>query len=284
MRIARHLVACLVLAAPSCAFARGGGQVVGEAFSFLIMAAVFVGLIFGLLCGASETTTLPNWLLVPLCVIGGFCLLIPALLFILGIPLAVGAVACACASYLFRGRPYKMPPPEAAGQAGSGKLGAIAAYRPDLYYWTAATYVFWTVVSLLSFELLAFLAVPPLALFARDALQVFLPFIGPPLGVALAISVFGTAAFVWRLRHCRNLAPLVFNVILLSAFFVCADIHRYRLMTQSLQRHRPDVSHTTSFIESVLSHGARYRQPHAGFRKGAQTYHWSYAERDFVPD
>jgi hypothetical protein len=148
----------------------------------------------------------------------------------------------------------------------------------------SGTYLFWTIVSFMNFERLVFLPIPPLLLYAPDSIAKFLPFLLPPLLVAIITGTIATAIYYSRRKTSGSnhyLAILVFNCCVLFSFFVSADIYRDHLMTKALTEHNPVNLRYYSFLDSVLKSHGFFRLPHATFVEQGKTYHWSYAERRF---
>ncbi|MES2257793.1 MAG: hypothetical protein V4724_04705 [Pseudomonadota bacterium] len=160
--------------------------------------------------------------------------------------------------------------------------------RPNLVshilYWIAGTYGFWAAVSLVNFDLLSFLAIPPVILSYPNTIGKFLPFILPPLAVAVAVGVAATTIYLLiRKGPCSRqyLAPFIFNACALSAFFVSAEAYSSYLISQSLAGHVPHHFYRSSFVDSVRSYHTFFRTPHASFDEEGETYQWSYSERKF---
>jgi hypothetical protein len=198
--------------------------------------------------------------------------------FFLGIPSIVLLAVFASASYLVRGGTFQ-PRFVAASPTSPGDTpqDSETANVSNALRWIAATYAFGVSVSLVNFELLSFLSIPPAVLMIAE----FLPFILPPLVVALVVGSIVTASAVKRSLASRYMAPFVFNICVLLTFLVSADAYRYLLMSRSLLDHKPSHLQCSSFLSSVLTYRTYFRAPHASFDEDGKTYRWSYSERKF---
>ncbi len=281
MRIRYCALAFLLVTGSSNAFARGGaGGALGAMLEELLIFAIVGGLCLGAVCADFRW----RWKGVAILLAGALAVSVvfPFAGFFLGIPSAVLLAVAAAASYLVRGGIFRARPvgPSPASMDGkpqeSGPAGASSILR-----WVSATYLFWAAVSLVNFELLGFLAVPPLVFFFPAAIGKFLPFILPPLAVALAFGVIATAFVSKRSRALRHAAPFIFNACVLLAFLVSAEVYRHHLMAQSLLDHKPDHLYSSPFLNSVITYRAYFRGPHASFEENGKTYLWSYSECRF---
>jgi hypothetical protein len=139
------------------------------------------------------------------------------------------------------------------------------------------TYVFWATLSITNFGLLYGLAIPPLALFYAR----FVPFVAPPLGVALSIATVTTYALI-KLAPTLNCsyATLAFNLLVLLLFLPAADAYKEYLINQALTGRAPDCVHYGSFREAVFE-GDRNFRGNGGYEEGGYVYLWSYSQRHF---
>lgn len=281
-----YLLACLALASFSPAFARGGpGGALGSALEGLLQFAIVVGLVAGAIC-ARVLRRMPWKTLVSVFVVVlALAVVLPFVAIFFGIPALVSCAVFASAFYVVsdgisRARAIKSSPTAMDGDL----IGDESSSASDVLRWIAATYVFWVAVSLANFELLGFLAIPPLVFFSPGAMGKFLPFLLPPLAVALFVGVFAMAVVVIRHSSSRFVAPFIVNGCVLAAFFVAADAFRYHLMAQSLSAHTPEHLESSSFLTSVLTYRTYGRARHAGFEENGKTYRWSYSEREFVQE
>ncbi|WP_374353624.1 hypothetical protein [Chitinimonas sp.] len=271
-------LASLILAAATPALARGGPSgmlgTILEGFTFWAIAA---GLFAGLAWSRSGRHLPARSLLVLSAVTLGFSWQFVLAGLLLGIPAGVALAVFSAAAYLKAGGLLR-PRPEPSGQNPAGRRGRLTL----VLRWLSASYLFWAVIACFNIKLLGFLAFPPTLLLDHGTITRFFPFILPPLGLALAITSLGTgllAALQPRLRHA---APVIFNVGLLIAFLVCADLQRERLMRQALRNHPGIELDSASFLRSVLAHSDFGRSAHASFSENGKFYHWSYAAQDFV--
>lgn len=241
-----------------------GGQLAGTLCACFLRRTLWKGLAFLSVAGVVVSVTLP---------FVGLILGIPTLVL-----LAVfSSVYYLVRSWLFQARVVGLSPTSADGKLQESET-AVAS---NVIRWIAATYVFWVTVSLANFELLSFLAIPPVLLIFPKTIGKFLPFILPPLAVALAIGAIVTAFAVKKSRANRHVAPFVFNACVLLAFFVSAEVFRHHLISESLLDHKPNHLDSSSFLSSVLKYRTYFRGPHASFDENGKTYHWSYSERRF---
>jgi hypothetical protein len=283
VRIRHCLLVCLFVTGSSDAFARGGP---GGAFAALLevslVLAIIGGLIAGTLCARFLRRT--PWkgiaFLSVVAVVVAFAFPFVGIFF--GIPAIVLLAVFASVSYLVRGGLFQPRPvvPSPGSTDGTSQESETAGVSNALR-WIAGTYVFWVAVALANFELLSFLAIPPVVLLFPENIGKFLPFILPPLAVALVVGVVVTAFVAKRSRANRHVAPFIFNACVLLAFFVAAEIFRYHLMSQFLRDHEPGHLESSSFLNSVLTYRTYFRMPHASFDENGKTYRWSYSERKF---
>jgi hypothetical protein len=274
-----HLLACVAITCSSHAFARGGpaGAFASMLEVFLVLAIV-AGLVAGVLYGLALRTT--PWktlaILFVVALVAAFSSSFEGIF--LGIPALVLLAVFASTSYLVKGGAFR---PRLASTSTTPPGGEPQGFEtdniPNVLRWVAATYTFWVCVSLANFELLSFLVMPPAILWIAK----FLPFILPPLVVALVVGGFVTAAAVKRSLVTRYMAPFVFNVCVLLAFLVSADAYRYFMMSLSLLDHKPNHLQCSSFTSSVLTYRQYFRGPHASFDENGKTYRWSYSERRY---
>lgn len=269
-----------MVTASSNAFARGGaGGALGAMLEDLLMLAIVGGLFLGALCAGFLGRTL--WKGVAYLSVAAVAVAVafPFVGFFLGITSIVLLAVFASTSYLVRGGLFQarlvgpLPTSTDGKQQRSETAGASNILR-----WISATYLFWATVSLVNFELLGFLVIPPVVLFFPETIGKFLPFILPPLAVALAVGVIVTAFVLKRSRVNRHVAPFIFNACVLFTFIVSAEVYRYHLMTQSLLDHKPSHLYSSSFLNSVITYRTYFRGPHASFDENGKTYLWSYSE------
>jgi hypothetical protein len=233
--------------------------------------AIVVGLIAGAVCALKLRRT-PWKSLVSVSVVAlVVAVAFPFGGFLAGLPTLVSLAVFASVFYVVRG-----------GVLFANGQGDMVDGISNVGRWIAITYVFWTVASLANFQLLGLLAIPPVILVSPEAIGRFLPFILPPLGVALLVGVFITALVVRRHASTRHAAPFIFNACVLVAFFVSADLFRHQLMSRSLEGHTPSRLERSSFLASVLKYRTYFRDKHGGFEENGKTYRWSYTEREFV--
>lgn len=283
MRIFHCLLACLAVTGSSHAFARGGpGAAFGAILEEFLSLAIIGGLIAAILCARFLRRT--PWkgvaFLSVVTVVVAFT--IPFAGIFLSIPAIVLLAVFVSASYLVQGGLFQARLVVPSPTSTDGKpQKAETASAPNLLRWIAGTYVFWATVSLANFELLSFLAIPPVLLIFPKTIGKFLPFILPPLVVALAIGVIVTAFVVKKSCANQYMAPFIFNACVLLTFFISAELFRYHLMSQSLLDHKPDHLENSSFLNSVLTYRTYSRGQHASFDENGKTYHWSYSERKF---
>jgi hypothetical protein len=76
---------------------------------------------------------------------------------------------------------------------------------------------------------------------------------------------------------------LGFNVALLAAFVLSAELYKDYLIHRALDDRHPTCVATHSFLSSLRTAGRLWRGlSHASFEEGGKRYHWSYSERRFV--
>ena len=275
MRWLRVVGAGMAGMAASSAFARGGP---GGAMGLMLEALLVMSILSGLVAGGLAVRFLarPPWRLVAGAVltIVAMALWLRGLGLLLGMPVGVFLAVFSSVSYLAR-------PDEALAHGAEAEPTRPWGWR-DVLQWLAASYLFWVVVSLFSFELLLFLVVPPVLAIAPQFLLKFWPFIWPPLALALLVAgVITVAASRWQ-GMSRRWAPMLFNTCLLVAFFVLADAYRGWLMARDLATHQAQHFDSHSFLSSVWGYAEYGRDTHATFEENGKFYHWSYAERRFV--
>ncbi len=248
------------------------------------MSAVIAGMVSGAVCGYLLPRT--PWKVIGCSsLIVGIVLFIPIFGILFGLPAAIFIALFASVCDLVRNA---IPRPQAIiscpkGMAGSQPLPVVRDNR-HLLRWIAGTYLFWAAVSLINFDLLNFLTVPPLLLLFPEAIGRFLPFLLPPLLIAFLIGIVATAIYysIGKTRGSNHyLAMLVFNGCLLLSFFISAEIYRDHLMSEALAGHHPVDFQSASFLDSVLSYRTYFRASHASFVEQGNRYDWSYAERRF---
>ncbi|MEJ2692157.1 MAG: hypothetical protein P8166_03640 [Candidatus Thiodiazotropha sp.] len=278
VKIHRHILPFLLLTDASPAFARiGPAGTFGSTLEVLLMFAIVGGLIAGTLCALCKKHA--YWKVLSLLSLAAVVITIWTGMF-KGIPVIVFLAIFASASYLVRGNliQERIAVMSTDGKPHRTKTGTA----PNIMRWTATTYLFWAAFSLANIQLLGFLTIPPAVFLFPDTIVKFLPFILPPLVVALTIGAVTTAFIVRKLLISPYAAPLIFNICVLLAFFVSADIFRYNLMSHSLLEHNPNHLRSSSFLKSVLTYHTHFRIPHARFEENGKTYLWSYSERRFI--
>lgn len=289
MKILRFVLAGLILTAATDAFARGGpGGALGAVLEWFLVLAIVVGLVSGALCSRFMRPAYWKALAALFAVLAAVVCLVPffGVLFFgifFGIPAVVLFAVFASVAYLVRGglfqpRPVAPPRTSVDGELQESKIGGMS----NILRWIAGTYLFWVVVSLANFELLGFLAIPPLVVFFPGTIGRVLPFVLPPLAVAVSMAAVVTVFAIKRRHVNHHAAPFVFNVCVLLMFFAAAELYRYHLMSQSLRDHKPDSLESSSFLGSVLGYRTYFRGPHASFNENGKLYRWSYSERKFV--
>ena len=266
----------LLLSSTSVAWARGTP---GSALESVLELAVFASLVAGL--SLSDALGRVGWSRLAGCAVLAciLALLWPGLGWLLGV-LAFGAICPAiAAAYVVRDSGLLS---SAATATSADDLEAAPTPVPgwSLMRWVATTYLFWTVVALTSFELLPFLAIPLLLIIQPEAISRFLPFILPPLAVALATGTGITAWVSLQYPARRRWLPLLCNLCVLLIFIGSAEMAQNHGITLGLQGHQPQHLESRSFLRSVLEY--QLRAPHASFQENGHTYHWSYAQRQFI--
>ena len=279
MRIRHYLLACLIITSSSNAFARGGPNgVFTSILEDLLVLAVIIGLFGGALC-ACFLCRMPWKSLAFLSIVGVAFGMIPFVGFLLITPMFVLLTVFVAVFYLLQSGLFQVHIVEPSLTPTDGEPQKLETTGiSKVIHWIAGTYVFWVVVSLANFKLLGFLAIPLVGLFLIGK---FLPFILPPLVVALIIGTIITVLAVKILRTNQYMAPLIFNVCVLLAFFTSAEFFRHQLMSESLLNHKPNHFNSSSFSSSVFSYRPYGRGSHASFDENGKTYRWSYSERKF---
>lgn len=274
MRSSRgRLLAVLVLAGSSPAFARGGpAGALGSMLEALLQFAIVVGLVAGVVCAIFLHRTPWKSLIFASAIALVVTVVRPFAGLMFGLPALVSLAVFASVFYVGRGGVF-----HARDLPNDERNGASNVFR-----WVAVSYVFWAAVSLVNFELLGFLAVPPVVLLSPEKIGKFLPFILPPLAIAISVGIFVTVLAVRRHASRRHMAPFIFNVCVLLVFFAAAEVFRFHLMSQSLRDHSPRDLERSSFLNSVLTYRTYFRSRHAGFEENGKAYRWSYSEREFV--
>lgn len=281
MRIYRYIFAFLVLSSPAHAFARGGPSgAFGTLLEVLLIFAIVGGLITGTICALCQRRVYWRVFSILSIVAAVISFTFPSYGIFTGIPTIVFLAVFTSASYLVRGSLFQEH--IAVTPSNSEPHATKSAIFPSIVRWIATTYLFWAAFSLANMQLLSFLTIPPAIFFFPMTIIKFLPFILPPLMIALAIGTTSMAFITKRLRITPYAAPLIFNVCVLIAFFVSADIFRYHLMSNSLRGHQPNHFKSSSFLRSVLTYHTHFRSPHARFDENGKTYLWSYSERKFI--
>ena len=287
MRIHHYFLFCLALTGSSYAFACGVGYALGLALVYTNMLALIVGLIAGIfagiLCRVSPRCT-PWKSLVALSIFAiaaafafPFVRMVLPHVAIASLPM-FASIAYLVRGGLFQPRFVKPSPTSINGKPQNPRQTTIAC----VIRWIAGTYVFWAVASFANPELLFFLAFPPAVLHYAKTIEKFMPFILPPLVVALAVGVIVTVFLARISRASRYVAPLVFNICVLLTFLASAEVFRYHMMSKSLLEHKPNHLRSSPFLTSILNYNECFRLPHASFDEDGKTFRWSYSERKFV--
>jgi hypothetical protein len=245
------------------ALARGGGAgALGDVLIGLMGIAIVVGLSTGLSMAAVRS---PRVLVASLVVIGAavvFATQSSAPMFF-GIPLATFVAVCASA-YVWARAPETTDVPDAAR-------------------WVAGTHLFWAIVSLINLRFLGALAFPPLILVAGKFLFKFLPFVLPPLILAVAISIYAARLVYKRRPNLGSRArPMIFNAILFVTFLASAESYKVILMQEQLSAAHPDCISSRPFLVALSNAGDWFRLHNGYFEEAGKRYHWSYSERRFV--
>jgi hypothetical protein len=286
-RTIKQLFVFLAFFLPACAFARGGpaafiGAILDRFFIMAIVGGLLAGIVTGLafrwLKWRMSVLTAVSWVGVAaaaLVTLGSRSFLtlytLPLTCFFLIFVLAANV---ARTGFFDAERSLDTP----TSFKAKLRLGSAR----DVLRWAAATYLFWVAVSLVNFDLLGFVLIPPLALRWFK----YLPFLLPPLAVAAAIAVAIVSHYSATLRAKganSHLFAFAFNICLLASFLPSAEIYRHYLMTRALSDHTPAGFHYYSFLHSVLNYTAYFRSRHAGFSQDGEGYNWSYSEREFYP-
>jgi len=280
-----YALACMIVttATSSNAFARGGpGGAFADIFEGHLVLAIVGGLIAGALNGCFLRRNLSHILVFWFAglVVLGFMFPLDAIFFCF--PAIVFFAVFASVSYMARNCLIQARPAAAQATTGENTHELPVEDDPIAIRWIAGTYVFWVVISLANFELLNFLATPPAVLFLPEAIGKFLPFIFPPLAVALCVGAIVTLFAVKKLRANQFVAPFLFNACVLLMFLSSAEVYRYHLMSQSLHDHNPKHLERSSFLNSVLTYRTCGRESHACFDENGKKYYWSYSERKFL--
>lgn len=281
MRIHRCLPALILLAFSPMAFARGGpGGFVAAVLAIMLTMGVISGVVTGIALGRFFRNKRKPWL--------GIAALSPTLYFAWVSP---SASLFGWFPVIAFGGPFLSAFVIARGKRRpTNKVSSWANHRrPTLQdcvlRWLAWSYLFWVTVSFLNFQLIGFLAFPPAVFLFSEAIEKFLPFLLPPLGIAIGTAVVVTVCYLkFRIQSStdRSVTPLIFNGCILLVFFSAAEIYSRQLMADALQQHHPDQFYRQSFLSSVLSYDPDFRGAHAGFDENGASYIWSYAERRFI--
>lgn len=291
MRILRGLLACLSLAVPSYAFARGGpvGAIAGM-LDLALMLAIIGGVIAGAVYGRMHRHTpwtvfaLTTILLIAVGLIFPYFWMFLAFFSVPGLVFAAVFVSIADISRngLRRIQTANQSPPDDRTRWHSARW---TEFLRHVFRWLGGTYVFWTVFAFANFELLDFLTIPPIIIAFPAMLEKFLPFILPPLAVAIGAGITVTLLYSLVVRKKAHatpyLPPLIFNLCVLFVFFTSAEMYSRHLMSQDLLGHTPSHFQRQSFLDSVLSYRRYFRGSHACFDEEGKTYCWSYSERKF---
>ncbi|MGC4061388.1 MAG: hypothetical protein QM749_11320 [Aquabacterium sp.] len=139
------------------------------------------------------------------------------------------------------------------------------------------TYVFWAALSLVNFNLLGGLAVPPLALYDLR----FVPFLALPLVVSVAVAAIAKLVLA-RLAPTinRKCGVFVFNAIVLLVLVPTANAYKNHLIANQLAGHTPQCIEYGSFRASVFDSGRNFLG-NGLYEEEGRVYLWSYSERRF---
>lgn len=282
-----YLISFALLVNCTNAFARGGpGGGLAAGVMFLLEVAVVTGLVVGIIHGLAFRHI--TWvILVALSIPLLTAIASPLLAFMTAVPVLVFIVVATVASVITR---TVIPQTQASKHLRSGIVNRWSDERQigiGRYFlqWIGGSFVFWAIVALFSFELLSFLVVPPALLIVPETLGRFLPFLLPPLIIAIlcGLAILITYFLILK-RKGRNgyIAPFLFNISVLISFLVSADIYRGHLMTQDLLNHQPSNLQVSLFSTSILQYKIYGRPSHASFVENGKTFRWSYSETKFV--
>lgn len=131
------------------------------------------------------------------------------------------------------------------------------------------TYLFWLVVSLFNFELLAGLAIPFLAIFYAK----FIPF----LAIPVALSVVCIALLSKRLSI---RSPLALNAGFLVLLLLFGGLFKDSLIWLHLRGHSPQCVDYGSFAKSALVPDRKFFG-HGIYEEADKVYLWSYSKLSF---
>ncbi|GGC65609.1 hypothetical protein [Undibacterium terreum] len=272
------------------ALARGGpGGALGALLEGLLGFAIIAALVLGLLLRRSRVGRVAAYLLAPAVALGaalgnGFLMaffLLPASVF-LAVFWATSAVAGISSPALQANDAIMPSETQPASASVPGKSRLHIEWPRTLGIWIAASYLFWSLVSLANLKMLAVFAFPPFALMGTPFYAKFFPFLMPPLATALLAAFIVTGIFVALRRRAGGLfAVFIFNASLLLVFLGAAEWYKDRLITDKLSQRHAEHLYVESFLSSALEAGEYFRAPHATFLENGQTYCWSYSARDF---
>ncbi len=287
MRILYQSCALLFFVASPYAFARGGpGGAFAAAMEWLLVIAVLGGVIIGGVVGCMTQRISWKAIVVILVALLGTGIAFPAIGVFICIPLGVLVVLFATAyDVVTKGHLIGLPVDDASPDTDGQRFWTRPVVIRNIIRWMAGTYLFWAIVSLVNIELLAFLLIPPAVFFFPGSLIKILPFMLPPLLVALGIGVAAIMVYRYLRKGAitnRYLIIFGFNACVMVSFFALAEIYRAHLMSEALQGHDPTKFQSSSFLGSVISYKTYFRWPHASFVEDGKTYHWSYSERKFI--
>lgn len=131
------------------------------------------------------------------------------------------------------------------------------------------TYLFWFAVSLLNFDLLGGLAIPPLALFYLK----FAPFLFIPVVLSL-VSAWLLSKLV-RLR-----GALMFNIVFFVLLLFFGGLFKNVLIWWNLRGHSPQCVDYGSFAKSSLAPGRNFFG-NGIYEEGGKVFLWSYSALSF---
>jgi len=167
---------------------------------------------------------------------------------------------------------------------------AVISYKVNVLAALRNSYIFWAAISLLNFNFLGWLAIPPILIFLHRPPSNFLPFILPPLALTIAVGV--AVVVLLKFRWPKVLTSFfvtswgiyLVNALFLLTFVTAADIYKNHLISKSLEGHKPECIVVRSFLSSMLNAGEEFQfKAHAFFKEDERNYYWSYSKQNFFP-
>lgn len=263
-------------------FARGGlGSAFADMIEWTTLVAIFCGFFVGAISAYFSHRMPWKPVLIAWVAIFGIAVLFPIVGFFLAIATIAFSAVFASVFYVLRGLFHLRWRLNLESQLSSKSRIVDSFIVSNILHWMATTYVFSIAVALINIQLLGFLVLTPFAVFIGTN-EKLLSFILPPLAIAFCVSLCITTLTINISRLSRYTAPFIFNISVLMAFFISAEVYRSHLMSESLQTLGQGRLDTSSFLNSVLKYQSDFRGPHATFSKDGKTYHWSYSERKFI--